>query len=186
MTDLSNSSADRDSVTQRLATVQKLFVRHSAAIRGYLFAMAPDPDVVDDLLHEVFLCVTLKSQDFEPGTNFTAWARAIARIEVVRAARSRRRFPGGLSAEAIELLAEAAPEMNLSEDRLALLDECRRQLSPRARQVVDLRYGESLKPAAIAKRLRLAVESVYVTLSRARALLRECLERKLSPSEETA
>ena len=52
------------------------------------------------------------------------------------------------------------------------------ELAARAREVLDLRYGEGCRPAEIARRLSWTPESVYVTLSRARALLRDCIERK--------
>ena len=43
-----------------------------------------------------------------------------------------------------------------------------------------MRYQQAHKPAEIAKRLGWGAESVYVALSRARAMLRECVARKLT------
>jgi RNA polymerase sigma-70 factor, ECF subfamily len=44
---------------------------------------------------------------------------------------------------------------------------------------VELRYQGDHKPAEIARIIGWTAEAVYVALSRARALLRECIERKM-------
>jgi DNA-directed RNA polymerase specialized sigma24 family protein len=54
-----------------------------------------------------------------------------------------------------------------------------RTLQGRAGELLRLRYEESLKPNAIAVRAGMAVIAVRVTLSRTRAALRDCIERKL-------
>jgi len=43
-----------------------------------------------------------------------------------------------------------------------------------------MRYQQAHKPAEIARRLGWGAESVYVALSRARSMLRECVARKLT------
>jgi DNA-directed RNA polymerase specialized sigma24 family protein len=52
-------------------------------------------------------------------------------------------------------------------------------LEGRAAELLRLRYEESLKPSVIAGRAGMAVIAVRVMLSRTRAVLRDCIERKL-------
>jgi hypothetical protein len=66
----------------------------------------------------VFLTVTEKARTFEPGTNFVAWACAIARYKVLEAARADRRSGKMLSPAVIESLAAEAPV-----DPVAILQE---------------------------------------------------------------
>ncbi|HRI15819.1 MAG TPA: RNA polymerase subunit sigma-70, partial [Verrucomicrobiota bacterium] len=75
---------------------------------------------------------------------------------------------------------EAAPEI---ERRGRALRECLKLLQGHATELLRLRYEETLEPAAIAGRIRMAVGAVRVALSRTRASLRECIERRLKAEE---
>jgi RNA polymerase sigma-70 factor (ECF subfamily) len=167
----------------QVAYVQTEFIKHGDAVRGYLLALCPDENVADDLLHSVFLAVTQKAGDFERGTNFAAWARAIAKIEVLRLANRRARAPRLLSPDVIEMLSATAPQFQVESDRLLAMRTCLDNLTPRAKESITLRYLENLAPGAIAERMKLGVNSVNVMLSRARIALRECIERRLRSME---
>jgi RNA polymerase sigma-70 factor (ECF subfamily) len=165
---------------QQTRLVEQLFVRHVSTIRGFIEAFVPDFNRADDILQECFLTVAAKAGDFREGSDFVAWALAIAKFKVLESGHRPGVKVNSLSAEVIETLAaEPLPE-SASDDCQAWLRECIEELSPRSREVIDLRYGESCRPAEIAQRLHWTPESVYVALSRARSLLRECLERKTS------
>jgi RNA polymerase sigma-70 factor (ECF subfamily) len=58
------------------------------------------------------------------------------------------------------------------------------QLPEPYREAVWLRYREGLSPAGLAERLQISWEAQKKRLQRARALLLECLERKLALAEE--
>ena len=170
---------DHESTSDQQAMVQTLFIKHGPSIRGYLLALVPDENVADDLLHAVFLAVTAKAEKFRPGSNFLAWARTIAKYEALQLARDRAKAPTSLSPEVIEQLSTTAPDFDNTDERLGMMRECIETLAPRAKEAIQLRYAQALEPVDIAERMKLAVKSVSVTLSRARASLRKCIERKL-------
>ena len=87
--------------------------------------------------------------------------------------------------EIMDTLAESVPEINVSNERLVALTECLDELAPQARRVIELRYHEAQKPKAIAERMSLGQESVYVALSRARTALRDCMDRKHRSAEDS-
>jgi len=165
------------------ALVQQLFLRHSNSIRGFLLAFTPNLADIDDLLQTVFVTVTEKAESFEPGTNFPAWARAVARIELLRRLRERSTRPQTLDPDVVESLVAEVPELDTGNERLVALAGCIEQLSPRVRRAVEMRYREAHKPGEIARLMSLAKESVYVMLSRARAALRKCVERRTGSQE---
>jgi len=173
------SSPETKPTDQQIALVQMLFVQHTAALRGFVHALMPDFARADDIVQETFLTVTRKAGDFEPGTNFLGWACSIARFKVMEAGRKAQRSTT-LSPDIIESLCACEPEPEASDERLRHLSECLKKLAPQARQAVEMRYQLAHKPAEIARRLGWGAESVYVALSRARALLRECVARKLA------
>jgi len=171
-----NSPSEGD---DQVALVQKLFIGHSPALRDYLLSLLPDPAAVDDLLHSVFLTAVQRADQFQPGTNFLAWLRTIGKFKLLELARDHRRQLPTFPPEVIEALSGAVPDFDEHSERLTAMAECVGELAPRARQAIELRYLESLRPAAIARQMKLAVDSVHVMLSRARAALRECMEKKL-------
>lgn len=168
------------------ARVQKLFIKDASLIKAFITSLLPDFGLVDDVLHEVFLVVTQKADSFEPGSSFTAWAFAIAKLKILEVHRTQKRQCGALSPEVIEsLCATVGPEtlVQLNEDRRAALESCIKDLAPRARDVIRMRYREAHRPAEIARRIGWTAESVYVALSRARSALRACVERKLAAAD---
>jgi len=163
------------------ADVQKLFLRHSSLLRGFIVGLLGDTSGADDLLQEVFVVASEKAADFQPGSDFPAWARAIARLKVLEFMRQRRGGPGRLSPEIVEALADSAPELDETyEARRTALKRCLGEIRGRARQLLDMRYQQGLNPERIAQRVSWKVAAVNVALSRARRFLRECTGRRLA------
>ena len=158
--------------------VQRLFVQHSAHLRGFIVALLPDLAQVDDVFQETFLTVSAKAEAFDPERDFLAWACGVARLKVREAGRRAAREWQPLSEEVLEALVASEPKAADEDQRLGLLADCLQVLAPQSRRIVELCYQQSHKPAEIARLLEWSVESVYVALSRARAALRQCVDRK--------
>src|SRR5262249_33193842 len=149
---------------RRVEEVQRLFLRHSGLLRGFILGLLPDHNRAEDVFQEVFLTVTRKAQEFQPGTNFPAWARRIARPKVLEQCRASRGAPHLLAPEALDSVLRVADcvDEDWSERRDAL-KRCLEQLAPRAREILELRYCEEfLPPPAIARRVSWTVNAVNV------------------------
>lgn len=160
------------------ADVQRLFLKHSGAIKGFILALLRNTSLAEDVLQETFLVVTAKAASYQPGTNFVAWACTIARFKVLEAIRKNVREPYLLSPDTVEALAADAPAEESRETLLRHLESCLAELPATARNVLRLRYFQALTPEEVGHRLALQTASVYVTLSRARSALRQCVETK--------
>lgn len=171
---------DKPTAESQREHVSALFVQFSSELRGFILSLLPDMARADDVFQETFLTVLRKAGDFQPGTNFIAWACTVARYKVLEAGRVKGGPTQPLSEEVIESLCASCPEPNDQEDReMLLLQDCMSELHPHTRRAMELRYEQGHKPAEIARRLGWSAESVYVVLSRARAVLRECVGRKI-------
>ena len=174
-----------DSNDPHLREVQRLFLQHSDRLRGFILGLLPDRAAADDVFQDVFLTITGKAAEFQSGTNFLAWGRAIARLKVLEY--RQRRFPaaGQLAAEAWGLMAQMAHETDDSWDtRREALRQCLGELAPRAREVVQLRYSaERLNLEEVARRMSWTVGSVKVALSRAKDVLWDCVQRRLADTK---
>lgn len=173
------SSTHSDSV----AVVQSLFLKHTNAIRGFLFAVSADGHLVDDVMHTTFLAVTAKADEYDPQRPFVPWTRGFAKKELLKARKQASRGPLLLSPEALEHLDRSAPDFAVDSDQIGALQRCVEELAPRARQAITFRYRDALMPSEIARRMSLATASVNVMLSRARSSLRQCVEWKLRGGE---
>ena len=159
--------------------VQRLFLRHSSLLRGFVLGLLPDHARAEDVFQEVFLTVTHKAEDFRPDTNFAAWARAIARLKVLEQYERDRSAPRPLSPQAIEALVASAPDVeDFGAPLKKALGTCVEEVAPRAREILQLRYERGLPPPEIAARLSWTVDAVHVSLARARKFLRDCVQRK--------
>jgi RNA polymerase sigma-70 factor, ECF subfamily len=159
--------------------VLQLFVRHQPRIKGFILALLPDFATAEDVLQETFLVIQRKAEDFELETNFLAWAFRIARFQVMKAQKNYQRHAERLSDAVVESLAESVPTEPWDDMRLAHLSACLDKLAPQARRIIHLFYSEEHKPQEIAQCLSWTPAAVSVALSRARKLLRECIERQL-------
>jgi RNA polymerase sigma-70 factor (ECF subfamily) len=179
------SNQNREPDAQHTLRVQQLFVQHQRRLRAFVLSLVPDFSAADDVLQETFLVVTRRAAEFDLGTNFLAWARRIATFKVLASARDRQRGPVRLADERDQALDVAAPTEEDEAQHAAQvghLRHCLEKLAPAARELVRLRYfGEHL-PEQIAHLRSQSVNAVNVTLSRARAALRDCLGRRL-PSD---
>ncbi len=80
------------------------------------------------MLQETFLVVQQKAAEFEPESNFVAWAFQIARFQVMKAQGQHKRAADRFSVEVLETLAASAPEEPFDESKLAVLPLCMERL----------------------------------------------------------
>jgi len=163
----------------QVALVQQLFVQNLIPLRGMLAALVRDRDRVDDLVQETFLTVTAKADSFTEGTSFRGWCFTIARYKVLESFRLR---PSGeaLAPEVLEALTAVEPPAPPNEARMAHLTQCMEKLAPQARRAIELRYQQAHGPSEIARLMGWTTGAVKVALTRARIVLRECVERQLA------
>jgi RNA polymerase sigma-70 factor len=124
-----------------------------------------------------------KFGEFEPGSNFFAWASKVAYYEVLGFMKQRRRSRM-LSDGAMELLANSA--IALSDEasvRQEALEDCLSRLNAADRDLLQARYYHQRPAKQIATMQSRSVDSVYRALSRIHNLLLNCVQRNLAREE---
>ena len=165
--------------------VQKLFLQHAAALRGFILGLLSDRNAANDVFQEVFLTAVQRAADFQTDGNFLAWVRGIARNKVLEHFRRSRAQPRLFDDGLLEVLvASAGGQDDVWEERRTALADCIQQLAPRARQILEMRYADTpTPPPEIAQRLAWTVNAIHVALARARKFLQECTRRRLAAGE---
>jgi RNA polymerase sigma-70 factor (ECF subfamily) len=156
--------------------------RHQAMLRAYIISLMPGMDGVDDVLQETSVVLFEKFATFQPGTNFRAWACAIARLEVKAHRRKLLRQRCLMLDEALaEQLAEhTAAHHDDSDERLRALNRCLGRLEESERELIEHRYFSKLTLEGFAARCGRPAESLRVSLFRIRAALRKCIKGELA------
>jgi RNA polymerase sigma-70 factor (ECF subfamily) len=161
----------------------QLVTQHQVALYGYIFALVQHAADADDVFQRTLLTLWRRFDDFEPGTNFAAWAWKTAKFEALNHARSKRRerlvFSDSLAtvlADQIDGLASDASD----ESRRAALDECMQLLHEKDRQLLQLCYEGDSPLKSIAEQLGRTAQSVCNSLKRIRTALFNCVEQKQS------
>jgi RNA polymerase sigma-70 factor, ECF subfamily len=145
---------------------------------GFIYSLVRDFNLAEDLFQEVSIRLLEREDQFVPGSDFGAWARAFARNVVHEQARSRSRLV--ISQEAVEAAAEhfASPEPAAPQAQREALQSCLRQLDEQPRRLISLRFEQGLSMEEIGRAVNRSAGAVQVALSRTRSWLMKCIEQR--------
>lgn len=164
----------------RGAQFVRLFLQDQRRIYGLIRALVPSGADADDILQESCAVMWEKFDQFEPGTQFAAWALRIARYQVMAYYTTRRRQKARLSDETLDAVVERMASRPAREDaRSAALDGCLGDLPEPERRLLDLRYRSGATVEEIARLSGRTVMASYKALGRAHERLLQCMRGKL-------
>ena len=147
---------------------------------GFLFKRLADREQAREVLQQTNLVLCRKAGDYQPGTNFPAWAITVARYQLMsyRSTQARNRLVFSDQVERlIDKEEEEAPPFTTQ--CLAHLRHCLQALSLDNRDLLDNRYdaGHSIKQ--ISKSLNRSEGSIKIKLHRLRRILMDCIQGRL-------
>lgn len=161
--------------------VLQLFVMHRSSLFAFVISLVRDFSFAEEMMQEVAVVVCEQWSDFAPGTNFTAWARRIARNKIFNA-RAAGHLDVTFSPQAIDRIEQAAAiaETSPKPNRLRALQDCKARLNRKAIRIVTLYYQLGYDCKRIADEMQTSLQSIYTALSRIRSRLRHCIEAHLA------
>jgi RNA polymerase sigma-70 factor (ECF subfamily) len=134
-----------------------------------------DPEAAEDATQEALVRAWRARATCREATSASAWLRTITANEARRLAARNRRLPEPLDGHEPP---DPGGELGDPQVSAIALDQVLALLSPRDRQVLQLRYVAELTQAQIAERLRLPEGTIKVRLHRSRARLRTLLSNE--------
>lgn len=146
----------------------------------YITALVGNTDAANNILQETNLLLWQKADEFQPGTNFDAWATKVAYWQVKAYVRDRGRDRHVFSEEVVTQLAESAEEATDVDTTVRLLQRCLETLRGADRELIALRYGNGFSVRQLSSHLGKSPAAVKGALLRTRRALRACVERRLS------
>ena len=162
----------------------ELLTRHHQRIFLFILSMVPNQNEAEEILQETNLILWRKFNEFEPGTNFKAWAFRVAYHKVKqyweRQSHERLLFDEAFLHRVAEMATKAPDTVDR---RREALGQCLEKLPKKERDMVRCRYrgGGSVKSAA--EELGRSTHAIYKALMRVRQTLHDCVRIKLAMEE---
>lgn len=159
-----------------------LLLKHHRRIYGFILALVPNLSDADDLMQETAFVMCRLFHEFEPNTNFIAWAITIARNQVISFRKKQRNHSKMKFAEDVmEDLADLTfDKIGDIDKRVHALEECLNKLQKGDRKLIEKRYEEGVKVRQIAQEIGRPEQGLYKSMARIHNVLRICVERTLS------
>lgn len=159
------------------------FSRHSRRIYGFIRALVPNQADADELYQDVSTLLWEKFGDFQPGTDFRAWAFQIAHFRVLSFRQRKGHLPHPFSdafTEAVEADLASAETSDVLDARFRALADCYAKLSVRDKDLIDRRYlrGSSIKE--VAEQTGRSIDFVYKAMRRIHSLLFDCVSNRVA------
>lgn len=169
---------------ERYDELVRLLRLHTGQMLAYINALVLNWNDAEDLFQETCLVLWQKFNEFEPGTNFLAWALRIADHKVMnfqttcsRRAAFTARLRDALKADFAERTGDDAVAS------LAALADCMEKLPHEDRDLATVCYGDGVPVRKAAATINRSPESVHRSLRRIRKWLLDCVHRSLRQAD---
>ena len=162
--------------------------RYERSLRSWLAVHAPPGVDVDEIAQQAFVAVFSQLDEYELGTNFSAWLFTVARYQLKtettrlrRVADYRTRYAPELLQRELERIDGEPPDLWL--DRAESLKQCLETLAKPSRQFIDWRYREEIPLEEMARRCGRSVSAVKKQLWKIRQKLQHCIEKRIAATQ---
>ena len=159
----------------------KLATQYQARVYAFILSLLPSHADADEVLQETHLLLWRKFDEYQPGTDFRAWAFQVAfrKVQEFNAKRGRDRLRFG--ADFLEQIAgDALQESDDFDPRHAALVHCLNLLSDKDRKLIQSRYQPEATVVSVARGVGRSTDVVYKAVARIRRALHGCIERTLA------
>jgi len=178
---MTNRTSDIESRDSEFLT---LLGKHELQVAACVHSLVPSWHDAEDILQEVRLQLWREFASFQAGTDFSAWARTIARYAVRRHVTMTGRKPLLLSSNIEDaIMARIVKTPEQADQRLEVLTGCVKTLGSDALDLLRRCYMEKQKITDIAIALGRSLSGTYSALSRIRSELLECMRERVHQEE---
>ena len=167
-----------------------LVAEHRPMLLNYLTGILGESHLAEDLTQESFLAAYRSLEQFDPGKGcFAAWLRGIARHKVRENARAKSRRPLVVDSRIVDGMEEIYTLFDVPYglfDRLEIVRTCVSKLKEKLRAAIECVYRRNCSLTEAATELSTTAAAVGQRLTRARRLIRKCVEQNIKNAKPKA
>lgn len=145
----------------------------------FILSCVPNYADAEDILQEIAAVLWSKFDEFDPESNFYAWAKQTAKYKISYYYRQKKDV-WKFDEDVLEniLTVNDALEKN-SDKRMTALQGCLGRLDSRDINLIKVRYQEGVSVRQIAEKTDISVSMLYKRLACVYAILRDCILKTL-------
>lgn len=176
----SDSVGRRRLESDRREALALLWTQSQNLVEAFLRTMVSSPHDRDDLLQETAKQAARYFDRYDSTRPFAGWVIGIARNNVIDLRRKSAKEGQLIGVHSIEEISDLFVRMHgeISERAIAL-DACLKKVQPQHRELLKLRYNDSMKVQEIAQQVGSRPNTVSVSLKRIRLALANCISGEL-------
>ena len=169
---------------ERSARIAIQWSKSQHAIWAFVVSLVPRYQQAEEIVQQVAVTVVEKYDEYEETRSFTSWAIGIARYKILESRRqyatekhSFHPFDDTIFEKLGMIYEEQAEEWGSHRIHMA---ECLKTMQGRSREALQLRYSQGIDLKVLAKKLGVTSGAAHTILSRARDVLRRCVQRRVA------
>lgn len=176
--------AAAQSSTTRIREITVLWMKAQPLVEAFVCSAIRDFQAAEDVVQEVAEAAVEHFDDWNRDSSFSTWTVGIAKNKVRMHLRSNAGDRHIFDEETINRVAWAHEQLESRVDPMKeALQHCLKQLQGRSRRIIEMRYLNAMSPKAIAEKLGLSRNNVFVMLHRVRLALGRCIKTRMGQED---
>jgi RNA polymerase sigma-70 factor (ECF subfamily) len=162
----------------------RLYTGIQRRLFGYVLSHIPNPSDAEDIVQETIVAMWSRFSEYEPGTNFAAWALCVARYQILTYRKKRTGKGRIFSEQAIEVIQNLAESTGDQEqERQKSLQFCLDKLGEKERKILYFRYEIGATLRTVSEQVNMNINTLYSVLNRIHILLLNCIRKDMRYKE---
>ncbi|AQT69073.1 RNA polymerase sigma factor [Anaerohalosphaera lusitana] len=161
-----------------------LLVPNQRKVQAFILMLVPNKTDADDIFQETICEMWNKFGDFQPGTDFTAWAVTIAKYKVLAFHKRKKNSKLMFSSRVSDLLASvASTKVERLHEHVDVLRQCLGKLSKKEVFLLKMRYEDQLTFKEMSARTGKQPSGLHRMMATIHSRLALCVRRTLRLEE---
>ena len=164
----------------------KLLAANYQRINSYIFCNVPNQADSEDIMQETMVLMWEKFNEYNPGTNFAAWALTIAKYKILSYKRDKSRNRIHFDDNVVELIEDVSRAKQTKDnmpDKIGAMKKCIEKLPGNERKIIQLKYAKGFSNDKLSSSLEISIPTIYRRLTKIYLNLLICINKSLNTEE---
>lgn len=157
-----------------------LLLSNQKRIYLYILSIVVHPSDAEDILQDTLTEMWRGFSAFQPGTNFVAWGKTIAKYKILNYRKKNKNSKLLFDDELVAILESESEQLNNLPERLDAMKKCSKKLTEKELQFLKMRYEMGLSFRKIASEYGVSKQRIYTVVSHIHSKLARCIKYTLN------